>query len=369
MGADLELQNAHTAEIEEAVKEARQLMRFGSTAGALEQLVGIKEWCCANSDLGSEALLELGMTYIAAGEADTAKPILTQLQARAPSTTVKRAAQQLLFQEEAQSFMKADASPLASANDEFAKIARSGLERSLGVGASKRYDIAAAYLTSGNRPPVSSISEARQVLRSSAVRRDDGGAPQRIEQALDYLRTLQSKERLPKARNVDDLIGGEWLLGFTTSGKSISFAPPEAAMQIGKAVVTAAVEKGRQLDDGGGAARSRPYERLTPGPVGLIQTKGSLALSIDEPGGGGGAAVVAGGGGKPRQAESVSLRLGVEERRLGPFPLPGAKEEDESVLLLDTLMCVTRPLSIAGVDYCVYVRPTMARSQAALDDD
>ena len=116
------------------------------------------------------------MVRIAAGDDEGAKPVLVQLQARAPKSATKRAAKQMLFQETAQEFLRVEKT---NANEEMAKLGRMGLRSSLGVANDKRYDISGAYLSSTNRPPVSSISEARQVLRTAAVRRDDAGAAQR----------------------------------------------------------------------------------------------------------------------------------------------------------------------------------------------
>ena len=72
---------------------------------------------------------------------------------------------------------------------------------------------------------------------------------------------------------------------------------------------------------------------------------------------------------KKKGAAKVSLKLAVSERKLGFLPVPGPEVEEEAVLLLDPLMCITRPLSVSGVDYCVYVRPSMARAKAALDEE
>ena len=289
-GADEELEAAHKDEIVEAAKEARQLMRFGATKAALEELTNVRQWLCATTELGSETLLELGMAMIAENDNEGAKPILIccrikrqtqRCEARAalslgwlsfplqcPSLSptdrcsvcvcvcvcqVKRAAQQMLFQEEAQAFMGIDKQQ--PANAEFAKMARGGLSRSLGVEYDRRYDTAGAFLTSSKRPPVASISEARMVLRSAAVRRDDAGAPQRIQQALSYVSSLPVKERIPSAKVMavagsgggdgaekpptpeaatTGLLRGEWLLGLTVtgSGKAIAFAPPEASLTV-----------------------------------------------------------------------------------------------------------------------------------------
>ena len=73
------------------------------------------------------------------------------------------------------------------------------------------------------------------VLRSAAVRRNGGGAPQRITQALACLRTQPAAERLLKGTLSGDgatagvgCLRGEWLLGLTAAGGKLDFAPLEA---------------------------------------------------------------------------------------------------------------------------------------------
>ena len=365
-GADIELQEQHTEEIQSALKEARQLMRFGSTRGALEELEAVQKWCCAATELGSETLLELGMTRIAAGDNAGAKPVLVQLQNRAPSTQIKRAAQQMLFQEEAQSFLKVEKD---NSNEEFAKIARLGLKSSLRVANDKRYDISGAYLTSANRKPVSSLPEARQILRSAAARRDDGGASLRITQALEFLPTLSIEERLPRSRTttmqevpeaalsavgggsggggsgggakegrqapepstVERLLEGEWLLGFSSNGKALSFAPAEAC---------------QELKANGAFERSLPS-----GPVGaIVRLEGQYRL-------------------QEAVKREPRLNFQVETATLGPLPLPIlGRGTEESVILLDSLMCIMRTTS-GGSGFTVWVRPSMARARALEADE
>lgn len=354
-GADRELQDAHEEEIQAALKEARQLMRFGATQSARDELERVQEWCCATTDLGSDTLLELAMVRIAAGDDEGAKPVLVQLQARAPKSATKRAAKQMLFQETAQEFLRVEKT---NANEEMAKLGRMGLRSSLGVANDKRYDISGAYLSSTNRPPVSSISEARQVLRTAAVRRDDAGAAQRITQSLECLPTLPVTERFPRparamsrvggssssgsssssaetAPSAEDVpsrvassLSGEWLLGFTTSGRSISFAPSDASQKL---------------------SSSGAYERLAPGgPVGaLVRTEGTFSVDESKP-------------------EPV-LRFSVDVATLGPLPLPTlGRATEEQVLLLDALMCVT---TTGGGKHSVWVRPSMAAvGKKSLDD-
>merc|ERR1719331_3205204 len=158
------------------------------------------------------------MAQIAEGDDESAKPVLTTLQ-KHPRRDIKRAAQQMLFQNEAQDFLKT--SQQGPANAEFSKLARAGLGRSLGVAADKRYDTAAAYLTNEKRPPVTAPSEARLVLRSAAVTRATA-TPQRIAQALQLLGTLPRSQTLPPEPARAGALCGEWLLGFTSSGGALS---------------------------------------------------------------------------------------------------------------------------------------------------
>lgn len=68
-------------------------------------------------------------------EEEDARKVFNSL-LRNPKRNIKRAAQQMLYQEQAQSFLKVE--DQGSANEEFAKIARGGLERSLGVATNRR---------------------------------------------------------------------------------------------------------------------------------------------------------------------------------------------------------------------------------------
>jgi hypothetical protein len=101
--------------------QAKQLMRFGATGAAIAELTGVQQWCCVSSELGSECLLELAMAHVANDDDAAAKPVLSKLQSKAPSTQIRRAAQQMLFQETAQAFMKTGSD---AANAEFAKLGR-----------------------------------------------------------------------------------------------------------------------------------------------------------------------------------------------------------------------------------------------------
>ena len=256
----------------------------------------------------------------------------------------------MLFQEEAQAFMGIDKQQ--PANAEFAKMARGGLSRSLGVEYDRRYDTAGAFLTSSKRPPVASISEARMVLRSAAVRRDDAGAPQRIQQALSYVSSLPVKERIPSAKVMavagsgggdgaekpptpeaatTGLLRGEWLLGLTVtgSGKAIAFAPPEASLTV--------------------TPSSGSYEKLAPAGIGLVKTSGSFVVESG------------------KVTKEVSLRLEVDSCSFGALPLPTfGKGSTERIVFIDSLMCVTS--AGGGNEFTVYVRPSM-RNREDDDDD
>jgi len=255
---------------------------------------------------------------------------------------------------QAQSFLNVGGQ---SAGAEFAKIARGGLGRSLAVGADKRYaPVFDAIATSSKRPPVSTLSEARLVLRKAAVRRDDAGAPQRVRESLEFLPTAPAAERLPTPRSqaadgrsegegasgvevrARRLLQGEWLLGLTVREKAISFAPYEATQQL-------------RLADG-------TYERLAPSGMGLVKTAGSLELRV-------GVTSV-----RPSEsaaaAPELELTFGVDSCTLGPFPVPqlgNGASGAERIILLDSLMCITQQ---NGGSTAVWVRPSMRRAE---DDD
>jgi hypothetical protein len=353
MGAERQVQDEHEEEIRAALQEARQLMRFGSTNGALGQLGGVREWLCASTELGSEVMLELGMALIAAGDNEGAKPVLSELTRRAPDRKVKRAAQQMLFQEEAQGFMKLDNG--GNGNEEFAKMARGGLGRSLGVASDRRYDVAGAYLTSTKRAPVSTITEARTLLRTAAVRRDDGGARERLLQAVELLPRLPVADRMPEAKTaMRRSVGGEWLLGFTTNGKSISFAPPEACQQLSiqpQDKEEEEQETGAAAGEGEGSAGSSSsssessggagaFERLAPKALaGLVKSIGTVSLSAGD-------------------RRSASLLLDLQSCAVGPLPLPVIEPSvEERLVLLDPLMLITT--KVGSDEFMVWHRPSM----------
>lgn len=197
------------------------------------------------------------------------------------------------------------------------------------------------FLTSARRPPVESISEARMVLRTAAVRRDAGGAPQRagqsreiargyprlaeivgtperVGQSLEFLRTLR-REECVRGRAAEALpsLRGEWLLGLTVGGDGKpSFAPLQAQMTL---------------------AADERFERRLPALL------GALATTV---------------GGYEVRDSSDGAKLIVEWRgsecRAGPLPLP-AESGTDGVLYLDSLMLVLQRPERAQV----WVRPTM----------
>jgi len=319
-------EEAHRDEILAALKESRQLMRYGATKEALKQLERVRPWLNRRTEFGGQALIELGLARVANRDDEGAREIFKLLLGN-PDREIKRRAQQFLFQETAQSFFKLD-SEGSDPNSEFAALARGGLKRSLGVAADKRYDLVDAYLSSSKRPPVDSLSEARTLLRSAAVRRTDAGSPQRLLQSLSFLLTLEESERRPDAEAAAKNLRGEWLLGFTVKGGSISFAPPDAMQQLGVA----------GTDGGSGGASGEAFERMAPSGLALVKTRGSFEV-------------------KTVAQNELQLRLTIVSRTVGPLPLPiMSRKSQERVLLLDGVMCVTQP---ALDEFAVWVRPLM----------
>ena len=99
IGADIELERAHKDEIDAALVEARQLMRYGAAKAAVGELVKVQPYLAVTSPLGAETFLELGMAYVAASQPEEAKLIFNQL-LRSPDKKFKKLARQMLFQEE-----------------------------------------------------------------------------------------------------------------------------------------------------------------------------------------------------------------------------------------------------------------------------
>ena len=222
------------------------------------------------------------------------------------------------------------------------------------------------------------------VLRSAAVRRTDGGAPQRLIQALELVPTLAASERLPPkllsggggdsesaersssssggggsssggggggggGEAAYRLLRGEWLLGFTAKGDSITFAPPDAMQHLGSS--SGSSSSGGGDGSGSSGVGVGAFERLEPSGMGLVRTAGTFGV-------------------KPPATKSgtLKLELEIESRTLGPLPLPiVSRASEERVLLLDRLMCVTMQPASGG--YAVWVRPTMQSTGAPDDED
>mmetsp|Transcript_1205 Transcript_1205/g.4032 ORF Transcript_1205/g.4032 Transcript_1205/m.4032 type:complete len:445 (+) Transcript_1205:70-1404(+) len=312
-GMDLTLELEHADEIAAAQEEARQLMRFGDRRGAISQLEAVTEWCTSNTPLGGSTLLELAIALDADGRRDEARKLFVKLQSSEDKNT-RKVAQQMLFQEEAAEFLKVDASG-AGSEAEYAKLATPTL---MAARQFRTYSTTDGFLTSARRPPVESISEARMVLRTAAVRRDAGGTPERVGQSLEFLRTLR-REECVRGRAAEALpsLRGEWLLGLTVGGDGKpSFAPLQAQMTL---------------------AADERFERRLPALL------GALATTV---------------GGYEVRDSSDGAKLIVEWRgsecRAGPLPLP-AESGTDGVLYLDSLMLVLQRPERAQV----WVRPTM----------
>ncbi len=315
MGTDVKLEEEHAAEIEEALAEGRQLLRYGAQNGAIETFETVRRWCTYSTLLGGSLLLELGVAYDAVGRREEGAALFAQL-VRSPQREIKRRAEQMQFQKEAAEFLKVDDEELSP---EFAKLATIRVPR-----VAKAYSTTDAFLTSTKRKPVATLSEARTSLRSAAIRRDAGGAAPRMLQALDFIDALPRSE-LPIVSEVLARVQGEWLLGFTEAGGRFSFAPLEAMQQLDEA----------------------SFERLEPsGPLGLLA---SLRGKFEIAGGEGG-------------DERPLLVLEVLEARVGLLPLPVAPRKKERLLYLDSIMCILE----AGGVRSVWVRPTMRSRSSEL---
>ena len=107
VGADVELEKAHEEEIRAAAKEARQLMRYGAVKGALAELEKVREYVCVTTELGGETTLELGLALVANNQPEEAKAVFQRLM-KNPDKRFKKLAQQMLYQEEAQSFLRVE---------------------------------------------------------------------------------------------------------------------------------------------------------------------------------------------------------------------------------------------------------------------
>ena len=321
-GMDTKAEEEHKGEIKAAVAEARQLMRYGEMRGALAQLDGIEQWCSAKTELGGNALLELGWCADACGDRPRAEAIMKKLMMNSPINDIRRKAQQLGFQKEAADFLKLRDDDDADKPSEWSQLGKLKPVRT-----DKRYALTDGYLASPKRKPVATLSEARMLLRSAAAKRSDGGAAQRILQALKLLREeIAASERLPPSSEAAaEQLQGEWLLGLSASESALAFAPPDA----------------QQTFSGGS------FERLAPAPLGLVASAGSFELS---------------GEGGAKKGGALQLRIAPDSCRLGPLPLP-ASAADEELLYLDPVICVTR----RGGSADVWVRPAAQRASAKAD--
>lgn len=309
-GSDLKLEQEHAEDISRARAEAGRLMRTSNRRAAIAELQAVREWCTHKTALGGGALLELGIALDADGRRQDAKELFVRLQQSEDKHT-RTTAQQMLFQEEAASFLKVDDMDAAA---EYAKLARPTL---LAARQFRTYSSTDAFFTSDRRPPVSSLSEARMVLRSSAVRRDGAGAPERIGQSLDLLRTLPLEQRVPgSAAEALAAVRGEWLLGVIADGDGKpSFAPADAQMTL---------------------AASGRFERAVGwGLLGTLATTTGTYQVRESTGRG-----------------SLLLETRGEACRAGPLPLP-AESGTEGLLYLDRSMLILQRPDRATV----WVRP------------
>ena len=163
-GMDTKAEEEHKGEIKAAVAEARQLMRYGEMRGALAQLDSIEQWCSAKTELGGNALLELGWCADACGDRPRAEAIMKKLMMNSPLNDIRRKAQQLGFQKEAAEFLK-----LRDDDDADKPSEWSQLGKLRPVKTEKRYALTDGYLASPKRKPVDTLSEARMLLRSAAA--------------------------------------------------------------------------------------------------------------------------------------------------------------------------------------------------------
>ena len=204
-------------------------------------------------------------------------------------------------------------------------------------------------------------------LRSAAVRRSDGGAPQRLVQAVNYVQACAAGTNNNTEPTVPEggvggcaaTLQGTWLLAVTFRGgagekKTFSFAPTEAQQQLELSTPAAAADGAADGAAEGAAASARggaagTFERLAPGSgPGLYRTRGPATLETQP------AARASASG---ADFSGVVIRLEAEECKLGPLPVPNLSPSSrERVLLLDRTLCVCE--SVVG-DVSVWVRPTL----------
>lgn len=108
MGIDVESEEKHASEIDEALNIAKIAMERGLYTTAVSALEKVTRWCSSNSKVGSKVFLELAMSYEAVGRKDEAIQVYQKL-ATCRLEDIKRDAKRLLYGLESYEFMKSDA--------------------------------------------------------------------------------------------------------------------------------------------------------------------------------------------------------------------------------------------------------------------
>lgn len=108
MGIDVESEEKHANEIDQALKIAKVAMERGIYNTAVSALEKVTRWCSSNSQVGSKVFLELAMAYEAVGRKDEARQIYQKL-STCRLEDIKRNAKRLLYGLESYEFMKSDA--------------------------------------------------------------------------------------------------------------------------------------------------------------------------------------------------------------------------------------------------------------------
>jgi len=108
MGIDVESEEKHADEIDQALKIAKLAMERGIYNTAVSALEKVTRWCSSNSKVGSKVFLELAMAYEAVGRKDEAIQIYQKL-STCRMEDIKRDAKRLLYGLESYEFMKSDA--------------------------------------------------------------------------------------------------------------------------------------------------------------------------------------------------------------------------------------------------------------------
>ena len=214
-----------------AIAEARQLMRYGEMRGALAQLDGIEQWCSAKTELGGNALLELGWCADACGDRPRAEAIMKKLMMNSPLNDIRRKAQQLGFQKEAADFLKLRDDDDADKPSEWSQLGKLKPVRT-----DKRYALTDGYLASPAKP-VATLSEARML----PARPPRSARRRRLPAVLQGLRPARRSPRArlpPSSEAAAEQLQGEWLLGLSAS-ESAPRAPPDAQQTSGGSLAPA----------------------------------------------------------------------------------------------------------------------------------